>query len=269
MPYLELMRPLNSLMAGFGAWLGYSLAAGVPALDVPVALLASSAFLVCAGGQAINDYFDRDVDARHKPNRPIPSRRVPENTAYAFAMLLFAAGIFFAGLLSLDTAIYAVFFAALLYAYSAFFRKVKWLGNWVAAAGTGAVIVYGALPSGNYSIAGFLAVAAFLANAGREITKDLEDRRGDTGFKLSLPMVIGEANAKQIVNACYVGASLTAALPVIVGQNMLALDLAGLGALALAYSCHKLYQMGGYRDSQRASKVGMFLVLAAYAATLF
>lgn len=172
-------------------------------------------------------------------------------------------------MLSLDAAVYAVCFAALLYAYSAFFRKVKWLGNWVVAASTGAVIIYGTLPSGNYSVAGFLAVAAFLANAGREITKDLEDKRGDAGYKLSLPMLIGEANSKQIVNACYVGASLTTALPLIVGQNMLALDLAGLGALALAYSCYKLYQMGGYRESGRASKAGMLLVLAAYAASLF
>ena len=33
--------------------------------------------LVCAMSQAINDWYDRDVDAINEPQRPIPSGRVP------------------------------------------------------------------------------------------------------------------------------------------------------------------------------------------------
>lgn len=33
--------------------------------------------LVCATSQAVNDWFDRDVDAINEPNRPIPSGRMP------------------------------------------------------------------------------------------------------------------------------------------------------------------------------------------------
>eukprot|EP01036_Dinobryon_divergens_P052826 gene52826-70624_t len=32
---------------------------------------------VCATSQAVNDWFDRDVDAINEPNRPIPSGRMP------------------------------------------------------------------------------------------------------------------------------------------------------------------------------------------------
>ena len=33
--------------------------------------------LVCATSQAVNDWFDREVDAINEPNRPIPSGRIP------------------------------------------------------------------------------------------------------------------------------------------------------------------------------------------------
>ena len=33
--------------------------------------------LVCATSQAVNDWFDRDVDAINEPRRPIPSGRIP------------------------------------------------------------------------------------------------------------------------------------------------------------------------------------------------
>lgn len=33
--------------------------------------------LVCASSQAVNDWFDREVDAINEPNRPIPSGRIP------------------------------------------------------------------------------------------------------------------------------------------------------------------------------------------------
>jgi chlorophyll synthase len=33
--------------------------------------------LVCASSQAVNDWFDRHVDAINEPNRPIPSGRMP------------------------------------------------------------------------------------------------------------------------------------------------------------------------------------------------
>ncbi|PIY91886.1 digeranylgeranylglyceryl phosphate synthase, partial [Candidatus Micrarchaeota archaeon CG_4_10_14_0_8_um_filter_60_7] len=66
MPFLELTRPANSLMAAIAAWLGYSLALNAPAFDATIALIATATFLVSAGGQAVNDYFDRDVDALRK-----------------------------------------------------------------------------------------------------------------------------------------------------------------------------------------------------------
>jgi len=33
--------------------------------------------MVCGTSQAVNDWFDRHVDAINEPNRPIPSGRIP------------------------------------------------------------------------------------------------------------------------------------------------------------------------------------------------
>ena len=62
-----------------------------PAGPGPFFLLASSA-CVFHGALALNDWRDREHDARTRPGRPIPSGRVPAGTALAIACLLFAAG---------------------------------------------------------------------------------------------------------------------------------------------------------------------------------
>ena len=269
MPFLELTRPANSAMAAFAVWLGYSLALRQPAFDVTVLLLAAATFLVSAGGQAINDYFDREVDALRKPHRPIPSGRIKPNTAYAYSMLLFATGVFFAGLFSLGAAVYAVFFAALLYAYSAFLRKVKWIGNWLIALSTAAAIMFGAFAVGEYVLPGFLALAAFFANAGREITKDLEDLNADRGFKTSLAMLIGEAKARLVAGFCFALAAIIALYPatgIIAKQHFIVILL--VGVLATFYALIELFKRD-YRASQVASKAAMVILLLAYAAALF
>lgn len=48
-------------------------------------------------GMALNDYADRELDARERPERPIPSGRVRPGTALALATGLTAAGLGIAG----------------------------------------------------------------------------------------------------------------------------------------------------------------------------
>jgi 4-hydroxybenzoate polyprenyltransferase len=58
-----------------------------------VAALASASACLYLAGMALNDYADRDVDARERPNRPIPSGRVEPRFALRLAQGLTAAGI--------------------------------------------------------------------------------------------------------------------------------------------------------------------------------
>jgi len=42
--------------------------------------------MVCGTSQAVNDWFDRHVDAINEPNRPIPSGRLPGRTGLLIAI---------------------------------------------------------------------------------------------------------------------------------------------------------------------------------------
>lgn len=58
---------------------------------LPVLMLALSCFYI--GGMFLNDAFDRDFDARHRPERPIPSGRVSARQVFTIGFGLLAAGL--------------------------------------------------------------------------------------------------------------------------------------------------------------------------------
>jgi 4-hydroxybenzoate polyprenyltransferase len=69
------------------------------------AMLVAASCLLYLSGMVLNDVFDADVDARDRPDRPIPSGRVPLRTATAVGWALLASGVvvaWFAGLKASD-----------------------------------------------------------------------------------------------------------------------------------------------------------------------
>jgi 4-hydroxybenzoate polyprenyltransferase len=77
-------------------WLGAA-TAGVPMGSRSVVLAGASACLYLSG-MALNDWADREVDARERPRRPIPSGRVTPGFALTLAAGLSAGGLALAGL---------------------------------------------------------------------------------------------------------------------------------------------------------------------------
>ncbi|WP_433430204.1 SCO3242 family prenyltransferase [Nonomuraea sp. CA-141351] len=73
-------------------------AAGGQALGGRTAVLACSSVCLYWAGMAANDWADRRLDAVERPERPIPSGRVPPGLALAVAAGLTAAGVTVAGL---------------------------------------------------------------------------------------------------------------------------------------------------------------------------
>ncbi len=86
-------------MAGIAALVGTLIAFLALPDSMPVqlkyepALVFSVVFLVTGAGNAINDYFDYEIDRINRPRRPIPSGRVNRKTALYFSILLFGTGI--------------------------------------------------------------------------------------------------------------------------------------------------------------------------------
>ena len=170
--------------------------------------------LVCGTSQAVNDWFDRDVDAINEPQRPIPSGRVPGRLGLQFAILWTVLSLAVSALLGPWGFAAAVVGLALAWAYSAPPLRLKrngWYGNAACAACyeglpwfTGAALMSGALPD-----ARILLVAA-LYSAGAHGIMTLNDFKSVEGDRL---MGIGSLPARLGIDAAARVACLFMALP--------------------------------------------------------
>jgi geranylgeranylglycerol-phosphate geranylgeranyltransferase len=262
--FIELVRPANFALSAAAVWLGYALGAGA-GISPAAAYAMLAAALIGGGGQAINDFFDGKADAGKNKKKPIPSGRVKAGKVKAFAFALFAAGLALAWLVNVAAFAIAVAASVSLYSYSAFLAGKKWLGNWVVAGNTALLFVFGASITGDYAAVAPLALAALFANAGREVTKDLEDVKADKGFKKTLPLAAGKGWAEKIALYSLLSACVFASWPALSGPaSFFALvALADLAALNAA----RLLLKKRYGPSQKWFKIAMLCFLVAYAAT--
>jgi chlorophyll/bacteriochlorophyll a synthase len=167
--------------------------------------------LLCAASQAINDWFDRHVDAINEPGRPIPSGRMPGLWGLYVAILWTILSLLCAALLSRWVLGAAVAGLSLAWAYSAPPIRLKrngWWGNlacavcyegfaWVTGA---AVMSGGVTPSGKT----LMLAALYSAGAHGIMTlNDFKSIEGDqkTGVR-SLPVQLGADYAAEV--ACVV-----------------------------------------------------------------
>lgn len=166
--------------------------------------------LLCGTSQAVNDWFDRHVDAINEPQRVIPSGRMPGNWALLIAIAMSAISMSVAALLG-----GLVFFAAgigllLAWGYSAppfRFKQNGWLGNgvvglsyetlpWITAAAT----ALGHAPPG---ITILVALLYGFGAHGILTLNDFKSIRGDQEMGVdTLPVLHGPLNAARI--ACLV-----------------------------------------------------------------
>lgn len=163
--------------------------------------------LVCAASQAVNDWFDRDVDALNEPNRPIPSGRIPGNWGLRIAILWTLLSLSVGSLFGVRGFLAAVAANLLSWAYSApplRLKKNGWLGNaavglsyeglaWVTAA---ALLMAPEWPSLR------IIALALLYSAGTHGIMTLNDFKSMEGDKQSgvnsLPVLLGPARAGQV-----------------------------------------------------------------------
>ena len=174
--------------------------------------------LVCATSQAVNDWYDRHVDAINEPNRPIPSGRIPGRWGLGIACAWTLVSLAVAMLLGQWVFIAAAIGLALAWAYSAPPLRLKrngWFGNaacalsyeglaWITGA---AVMLDGTAPA----MPTLLLAGLYSAGAHGIMTlNDFKAIEGDTrmGIK-SVPVLLGAARAAQV-------ASLVMAIPQVV-----------------------------------------------------
>jgi chlorophyll synthase len=175
--------------------------------------------LVCGASQAVNDWFDRDVDALNEPARPIPSGAVPGRSGLYFAVAWTALSLAVGAVLG-PVGLAAVALAlALGWAYSAPPLRLKQNGWWgnaaVALAYEGLAWVTGAaLLAGGQPIPGASLLFAALYSAGAHGIMTLNDFKsieGDTIMGVgSLPVRLGVRGAALVACGAIAGAQLLA-----------------------------------------------------------
>lgn len=89
--YLRLGRISNLPTVWSNVLAGTALAGGAAAEQI--LLLALGASLLYTGGMYLNDAFDRHIDARERPERPIPAGRVSARQVFLLGYAMLAAGV--------------------------------------------------------------------------------------------------------------------------------------------------------------------------------
>ena len=167
-------------------------------------LLVLAALLVAAGGYIINDYYDVKIDAINRPDRLVIGRLVNRRKAMLAHLLLSGAGVGLAGWLHPVLGAVTLGTTALLWGYSARFKRLALVGNASIATLTAALVLLPELQlqlqrQEAHSVVWPYALAAFLLTMVREIVKDVEDMRGDAQHDCrTLPLVVGVARTKWV-----------------------------------------------------------------------
>jgi chlorophyll synthase len=206
---LELLKPITWFppMWAFGCGVVSSGVAAHGHWPLVVAGVVLCGPLLCATSQAVNDWFDRHVDAINEPSRPIPSGRMPGRWGLYIAILWTLLSAVCAASLGEWVFGAAVLGLALAWAYSAPPLRLKrngWWGNlacamcyegfaWVTGA---AIMVGGSTPSG-YTL--IVAALYSLGAHGIMTLNDFKSIEGDrrTGVG-SLPVRLGAEHAGEV-----------------------------------------------------------------------
>jgi chlorophyll synthase len=208
---LELFKPITWFppMWAFGCGVissGADLGARWPMALAGIVLAGP---LICATSQAVNDWYDRHVDAINEPNRPIPSGRIPGRWGLWIAIGWTIVSMLWAYALGPWVFGAAIVGMGLAWIYSAPPLRLKQSGWWGPAACalsyegitwfTGAAVMLGALPNPQILI---IAALYSVGAHGIMVLNDFKAIEGDsqTGVR-SLPVQLGVENAAKV--ACF------------------------------------------------------------------
>lgn len=265
--YLEILRPGNAAMAVIAILL-VALVSGDFTLNVLLAAVV--VFMVTGAGNSINDYFDHKIDAINKPQRPIPSGRIPLKTAGFYSSTLFILGVLLAFYISLATGIMALLSSILMIYYAYDLKRRCIVGNLSISFLTGLVFVFGGLVVGEVVLTSYLGFYAFLMTMAREIVKDMEDVKGDEEEgATTLPLTYGMRISAITAASFMIFASLTSPalyfLGIFTTNYLLILGPAILLFLYCAWSILKDQSTQNTRSISKKIKMGMAIVFLAFA----
>ena len=197
-PYIALTRPGNVVLTAVAVVAGSYIAAGDNIFDFQVEIMIASlaAMMLVGGGNALNDYNDRESDKENHPNRPIPAGLISADETLVYSRILLSAGLLIVlfGLANKLPFIIALIGTITLISYENKLKALGLSGNIAVGFMSGAVFLYAGMVVNDPGPTLWMFGLAFLATVAREIVKDIQDLEGDTD-RFTLPARIGIAKS--------------------------------------------------------------------------
>ena len=271
-PYLALTRPGNMILTAIAVIAGSFIAAGPEIMDfqIEVAICCVCSMMLVGGGNALNDYNDRETDKVNHPERPIPSESISADTASVYAQALLSSGLLIL-LFALDNKmpfVIALIGILLLTAYENGLKAAGISGNITVGLMSGAVFLFAGMAVNDPGPTLWMFGLAVLATITREIIKDIQDLEGDRDRR-TLPASIGIENSMRVAILF---------LLIAIGLSYTAMDqfdgmasYAYLGGITLAngtmlfgiYNAKQEDYFGGQKNLKQGMGIAMLAFIAA------
>lgn len=262
---LDLIRPGNIVMGCTGVVVGAVAAIGFGVTGKGFGLFVGClvASLYMAGGNALNDYADREADSINHPERPIPSGRLKARTALIISATSYGVGSALILFLPPAAILIAGLAGLLLISYEIWIKAAGFAGNLVISALVGMLFLFGGAVVDRPYPALYMLILAFLATLGREVVKDIQDMSGDSE-RNTVPRIYGTRRARHV-------ASVSMFMTVVLSPLPLFADTVSVFyvPLVIAADATFIYSLRYLREPERASslmKSGMAIGLMAFIA---
>ncbi len=178
--YLKLARIGNVIIAFLSVECAGILSGINIAHNWKIFAAAIAASLITAGGNAVNDLFDVEIDRINRPHRPLASGKLTSQQVKTFYAVVTIVGLVISAFVNFNTLLIAIAASLLVFFYSYKLKRTIFFGNFVVALVTGLAFIYGGAAISDFKDVYPAAIFAFLANLIREIIKDAEDVKGDS-----------------------------------------------------------------------------------------
>jgi geranylgeranylglycerol-phosphate geranylgeranyltransferase len=210
-------------MMGFAVIVGAVIATSRASASFPVSSLVYgfvTGFTLTAGSMAINDYYDREIDAVNEPTRPIPSGLVTPREALSLALILAMVGFAAAYVTGLRSLTVAVISWLLFTTYTTVGKRSGLPGNFLVSMCVAMPFIYGSVVVANgvdMNVLIFVSMV-FLSNTGREITKGIVDVEGDMKQNVrTLAVRFGTGPASVAASLFNISATFLSPIPLLLG----------------------------------------------------
>lgn len=269
--YLQLFRIQNAAIGLIGLLVTSFVVAGDSLGNYWMELIIGcvTVVLFICGGNALNDYIDRDIDKVSHPERPLPSGRMEPKIALYLGVVCLLASFVVMCIgkdFNVQHDIVAIAITAvaciLMFCYELSFKKLPLIGNITIAIMTGMVFLLGNAIIGDIEAkCVILAGMATLVSVGRELTKDIEDVEGDEG-RTTLPMVIGLKKSAVIAAIFYIAGPLLSIVPIIDKSFNMLYFLVIIADVIFVYCAYLVFS--DPHKSQKMAKIAMLVALISF-----